>query len=150
MKPPQLDDARLARLQEELEDIRVEFAPIDVAQMVIGALALGIPIALTEEVWVLSTELPWAHAALIVLASLAVISVFVYIVYYNGVAQAHAGQFVGRVTSAYGIALVVSASILALFNKLPLFSDPDTALTRIIIVAFPACFAATVADTLNQ
>ena len=53
-----------------------------------------------------------------------------------------------RVFSTYLVTFAVSLLLLALFDKAPL-DDLQLALTRTVIVAFPASFAATAVDFMK-
>ncbi len=130
-----------------VEEFNVEVRAEDIAQMIIGASSLAIPVATAEEIWQLSEQLPWPKIAGIAFASLFVISLFVHFVYHRtpGAPRKH---FYARVIMSYGLAAIISAVILFLFQKLPL-DEPGVALARVVLVTFPACFAATVVDSLN-
>jgi uncharacterized membrane protein len=54
-----------------------------------------------------------------------------------------------RLVMTYGVTLLVCAGILTLLDKFPLFSDTAVALKRLVLVAFPASFSATVVDSLR-
>ena len=57
-------------------------------------------------------------------------------------------DFLKRVFAAYTVALLVSLSLLALFDMGPL-EDPVLALRRAVIIAFPASFAAITVDYIR-
>ena len=135
-------------IDEIVDEFDVEVRAADIAQMIIGASSLAIPVATAEEIWQLSEQLPWPNIAGIALASLFVISLFVHFVYHQGTPDAPRKHFFARVILSYGLAAIVSAVILSLFQKLPV-DEPSVALARVVIVTFPACFAATVVDSLN-
>ena len=81
--------------------------------------------------------------------SLSFVALFVYFIYYKGHLRGHTGQFLIRVFAGYTITLLVVVTILLMFEKFPWESDPATAFRRMIIVGFPACFSATVVDSLK-
>ena len=123
---------------------------LDVAEIAVGASVMAMPLAVTQEVWDLARELPTMNAVLIVLASCLILTSFIYLV--QGGPDQFGGnhvQHLKRVLVTYGVALLVCAGILALVTKLPLMSDPATAVKRVLLVALPACFAATVVDHLK-
>lgn len=140
-------DAIEAFIDDVIEEIDIEVRLEDVAQMVIGAAALAIPVAASEEIWRLGAELPWLNLLGVVLVSLAVAGTFIYFQYGYGQADAPRRHLLARTVIAYAIAALVAAAILFLFQKLPL-NDPAVALGRVVLVAFPGCFAATVVDSL--
>jgi uncharacterized membrane protein len=129
--------------------LMVEYRFTDVCEMVIGASVMAIPVALTEEVWVLGTTLPWSNAIAIILVSLSVVAAFVYFVFYQGHFRGNLSKFLVRVIASYSIALLVAAVLLIMFEKFPWQTDPATAIKRMILVGFPACFSGTVVDSLK-
>ena len=122
----------------------------DVTEIVIGALVLAFPVAVTEEVWNLSEELSLARAIVISLASLVFISVFVQTTYRHNFSFSSQKQLVVRVLSVYGLTLLVAAAVLLAVDRLPVGIQTLVAIKRTIIVAFPASFAATVVDSLGD
>jgi len=122
----------------------------DVTEIVIGALVLAFPIAVTEEVWNLSTELSLARTLVISFASLVFISVFVQTTYRHDFSSSSQKQLAARVLSVYGLTLLVAAAVLFAIDRLPAASQTVVAIKRTIIVAFPASFAATVVDSLGD
>lgn len=135
-------------MDEIVDEFDVEVRAEDLAQIIIGASSLAIPVATAEEIWHLSEQLPWPNIAGIVCVSLFVVSLFIHFVYYQGTPDAPRKHFFARVIISYGLAVIVSAVILVLFQKLPL-DEPSVALARVVLVTFPACFAATVVDSLK-
>ncbi len=121
----------------------------DVAQIVVGACVLCIPVSYTEEVWVLSEQLPARKAVFVALFSLTFVALFVYLNFYRRNMKANAWKFVGRVAATYFITGTVAAFLLFSIDKLPLVLDTATAVKRVILVAFPGCFSATVIDSLK-
>jgi uncharacterized membrane protein len=59
----------------------VEFGLRDLAEIVVGATMLAIPVGYTEEVWVLGEELSNLRASLIVLVSMFFTAAFTYAVF---------------------------------------------------------------------
>ena len=121
----------------------------DVAELVIGACVIASPIAATEEVWNLSTELTLFRVMMIAIATLLVIAVLVWLLYQQGEPPEDRQDFMRRVLTAYGLTLLISAALLFGIDRLELTTDPILALKRTILVAFPASFAATGVDSLG-
>ena len=151
---------RLHSVQEILDDqgqvidrhikpLMLEVELRDVAQMIVGALVLAIPVALAEEVWTLGATLPPRNVVGIALFSIGTSAVFVYALFYRKHMRAYRGEFFKRVTAVYTATLSISAMVLLLIGKLPLIHDPEVAIGRTVIVAFAASFAATVVDSLE-
>lgn len=131
-----------------MKHVHSPFSSKDVAEIAVGSCVMGFPIAVTEEVWDLSVELPVGRALLISLSSLGFIAWFVYAQYYDSSMRHAHREIARRVFSVYGLTLVISASILLALDRLVIVDAPLVALKRTIIVAFPASFAATVVDSI--
>jgi|GEM_PF-3017352 len=127
----------------------VEFGLLDLAEIVIGATVLAIPVAYTEEVWILGEEISNLKASMVFVVSLLFTAAFTYAVFYRDHFKGYGDEFVKRLLSGYLVTLTIAALILFLVDKLPLFDDPGVALRRMILVAFPATFSATVVDSLK-
>ena len=122
----------------------------DVAELVIGSCILAFPIALTEEAWKLSEELSLFRIAMIALSSLLFLAWFGYYLFYRADLKGRFMEFAVRVLAAYVVTLVVCGIILGLINELAFWKQPVIALKRMILVAFPASFSATVVDSLRK
>ena len=125
------------------------FSLKDVVEISIGAIILALPISVTEEVWQLGSELaPW-RTAIISVASILLVAFFGFYKFYHGSLQGKATEFITRVFTVYFIANLVALIGLLIIDKLPLVEDPMVAINRIILVAFPASFSATIVDSLR-
>lgn len=91
----------------------------DLAQMMVGAVAMAFPVALAEESWDLGEQ------------------------------QVNWRVFALRIGTVYLLTAVVAGAILAVFGKWPIVSDTHVAIGRTIIVAFPAMFSAMIVDSLH-
>lgn len=132
-----------------MADESTKFGMRDAAEITIGSGLLAFPVALSEEVWNISEELPLGRVLLISLASIATVAWFGYYLFYNSNVTARRREFVFRVSCVYVITLTVSAFMLAVIDQFPLLTEPDVAIKRMIIVALPASFSATIVDSLN-
>jgi len=121
----------------------------DAAELIIGACVLAFPVAVTEEVWNLSEQISLFQILLIAATSCFFLSVFIYYVHSRKVDDSSFHLDIWRVVATYGITLLVCATILSLLGKFPLASDTAVALKRMVLVAFPASFSATVVDSLR-
>ena len=124
----------------------------DISELVVGANVLAFPIAATEEIWVLSEEISVLQASTFAVLSCLFLSVFIYYIHYVRGADGAPAKFRFdwvRLLVTYGITLLICAGILALLGKFPLFTDTAIALKRMVLVAFPASFSATVVDSLK-
>ena len=122
----------------------------DVAEIILGAVLIGFPVAVTEEVWTISEELELGRVLYISLGSIAILAWFVFYIFYHGSLKGTIGQFIFRVLIAYGITLFAVGSMLFAIDQLPLLDDPAVAIKRMIIVALPASFAATIIDSIHK
>jgi len=136
-------------IHQSFSPLLVEFRFQDFCETVVGALVLAIPVEFTEEVWRLGEQLPWPNVIAVVFASITFVALFVYVVFYQDHLRGHVHQFLFRTIGSYLVALTAVAVVLMMFQKLPWQTDPATAIRRIIIVGFPACFSATVVDSLK-
>ena len=122
----------------------------DLAEIIIGSLVLAFPVAVTEEVWDISSEISLIRALLIALGSMLFISFFVRTTYFHETTFTSSKEIAKRVLTVYLITLAVVAATLFMIGKLPLATDLIVAIKRTIIVAFPASFAATAVDSFHD
>jgi len=142
-------DATGKVLDYTLKPLMIEFKPRDVMQVIVGASLLSVPIAFTEETWVLGKELPMANVVGLSIVSLLFIGLFVFYNFYRFNFKGHALEFVKRVAGTYIISLLVVALLLTIINKCPWTTDWMTALKRVLIIAFPASMSAAVSDSIK-
>ena len=128
----------------------VEFSRQDVAEIAIGCCIMAFPVATAEEIWTLGETLSTVRALLLAVASIFFLALLMYQLHHSTVAGSDRRDFALRVVSTYGLTLVISALILFSIDRLDLFDEPQVALKRVILVAFPASFAATTVDSLNR
>ena len=135
-------------LTQLVTPLKVEIKWQDIAQVVVGALAMGVPVAFSEEVWALGATLSPGRIVLIAFVSIVVLAFFVYSLFYRGNMKEHTGKFVARVAIAYSVTLLVCLGILMLIDKAPV-DEFALAFKRAIIIALPASFAATAVDYMK-
>lgn len=136
-------------LSYALKPLMVEFRPRDVFQVVIGCSIMAIPVALTEEVWVLGETLPTVNVMAIAALSILFVSAFVFFNFYRFNFKHNRLEFLKRVLGTYLISILVVAVLLTIIQKCPWGIDNLVALKRIIIVSFPAVMSATLSDTIK-
>ena len=124
-----------------------QFRRRDMAEVAVGACMMAFPIAATEEIWNLGTDLELWRALLFALASVCFLAALIYVLHGHDQFPARRKTFLLRVVGTYGITVAISASLLLGVDQLDLLQDPAIALKRIILVAFPASFAATTVDS---
>jgi len=128
--------------------LKVEFRLEDLAQLVAGACVMALPVALTGEVWDLGKTLSIGRTLVIFGVSILTLAGFIWGLFYGRRVGQYKGHFLKRVLSAYVVTFLVAFLLLFLFDQAPL-DDLRVTLTRTVIVAFPAAFAATVVDFLK-
>jgi uncharacterized membrane protein len=121
----------------------------DLAQMIIGAGALALPVAMSQDTWEIAKGLSPGDIAAVVCTSVLLIAGFVYAAYFRGDLREHWPRFLGRVLSIYGLTVIVSSANLLLVNQAPWLTDPTLALSETALVSLPASFAATIVDHMS-
>lgn len=121
----------------------------DLSEIIVGSVLLAFPVAVTEEVWNLGKELSGLSSIIIVVASMVFIAWFCYHAYYQSTLKTHWQEFLLRITAVYIVTLIVAALILTLFGQFSLITETMIAVKRMIIVALPASFCATVVDSIR-
>ena len=128
---------------------RVSFARRDVAEIATGACIMAFPVAVTEEVWNLGAELSLPHVLFFALSSIFFLALMVYMLQHGSVGS-NRNVFIRRVLSTYFVTLLIAVLLLIGVDRMELFTDPVVGLKRAILVAFPACFAATAVDNFGS
>jgi uncharacterized membrane protein len=133
----------------KLTGVPIEFVRRDVAEIAIGACVMAFPVAASQEIWDLGEQLTLLRVMLFALASILVLGLLVFLLHRGPETPSDRGVFLRRVLSTYGLTLVIAALLLFGVDHLDLFEQPLVAVKRTVLVAFPACFAATVVDHLG-
>ena len=120
----------------------------DLSQLVVGAFVMALPVAVTGEVWDLGEQLSLGRILAILGISLLTLAMFVWGLFYGKHIGKYQGHFLKRVVSAYLVTFMVALLLLVLFDKAPL-QDLQVTFARCVLVAFPACFAATAVDYMK-
>ena len=146
-------------LQKIINPVMLEFYPRDIVQVVVGATILAVPIAFTEETWILGQNLPMTNILGLLFLSLVFISSFVYYNYYRKKLKQHKQEFFKRIISTYLFSFLVVSLILILIGKAQWLIDPLLAFKRTVIVTFSigsiftpfsSCMITTGAPTCNS
>jgi uncharacterized membrane protein len=130
--------------------VRVEFARRDIAEIAMGACIMAFPVAAAQEIWDLGEQLTLLRVLLFALASVFFLGALVFLLHDRPNVSTDHRVFLQRVLSTYGLTLVISALLLFGVDHLDLFGHPWVAIKRTVLVAFPACFAATAVDKLGE
>ena len=122
----------------------------DVVEIFIGATILAVPIAFTEETWLLGTDLPLLNIILILCLALFFISTFVYYSHHrHHKISKHYTEFFSRVISTYFFSFLLVTIILSLIQRAPWLTLPVVAFKRTVIITLPASMSAAIADVLK-
>ncbi|MBB1361767.1 MULTISPECIES: DUF2391 family protein [unclassified Shewanella] len=132
------------------QPVKSNFNAEDIGQIAVGAFALSVPIAFSEEAWRLSASLPALNLVLVVVLSLAFITLFAYQSVFQANIVKRRRAFLLRVIAAYILTLLVVSIVLLALDKLPLITDPILALKRIILIAMPASMGAIIVDSFDK
>jgi len=128
--------------------LKVEFRLEDLGQLMAGACVMGLPVALTGEVWDLGEHLSLARTLLVLGFSILALAGFIWGLFYGRRIGEYRAHFLKRVVSAYLVTFTVAFLLLFLFDKAPL-DDLRVTLTRTVLVSFPASFSATAVDFIK-
>jgi uncharacterized membrane protein len=130
--------------------LKLYFNTEDASQIAIGAFALAMPIAFTQEAWNMAITLPWYNLLLLVVLSVFFLSHYAYYSLFQGAVSHRLLGYIIRVALAYFITLFVVILVLVALNKFPLFTEPAIAMKRLIIIAMPASLGAIIVDSLDK
>ncbi|MCA9400756.1 MAG: DUF2391 family protein [Candidatus Omnitrophica bacterium] len=128
---------------------QVELKPRDILQIIVGAYILAVPVAFTEEVWVLSEQLPIKNVLIIIGISVLFISMFIYYNMYRYALKGNVFEFIKRIVATYGLSLLAVGLFLTVITKCPWGVDNVLAIKRVILVTFPATMSATISDAMK-
>ena len=117
--------------------------------MVVGALFLGLNVALTEEVLLISFQMSYLHALFLVLLSLLLMHGFVFSVGFAGGSEVSADEpwwsgFIRMTLPGFVLALAVSFCLLWLFAQTDGLSF-DSVVMAAVVLAFPCSIGAAAA-----
>ena len=137
-------------LHKIMSPFRVEFQLKDVLQVILGASILAIPVAFTEETWVMGATLPMQNVLGLMALSFIFLSTFVYYTYHRtGGVHHHLLEFMKRVVGTYVLSFMVVALILTLIEQSPWMAEPLKAFKVTVIVTLPASMSAVLADSIK-
>jgi uncharacterized membrane protein len=132
-----------------INPLMTELKMRDALQIFVGALVVASPLCFTEEVWKISEELNILNVILMGALSICSISMYIYFNYYRFKINGNVINFVKRIFATYIITASSIVMLLILIDKFPFNSDLVLAVKRLVIIAFPAIFGATISDSLK-
>ncbi|MDA3902870.1 MAG: DUF2391 family protein [Desulfuromusa sp.] len=122
----------------------------DIAQIIIGASVLAVPISFSEEAWTSAINLPLPNLFLVFLLSIGFLALYAYQSLFQASIKYRMFIFIFRVVLAYLLTAIVVGVVLLALDKLPLLTEPIVAIKRIILVAMPASMGAIVVDSFDK
>ena len=122
----------------------------DIIQVVVGASALTVPVAFSEESRRLSETLPLFNVTILLLLSLLFIGLYSFQGIFQGNVKHRIYDFILRILVDYGVTLIVVFVILFALNRMPVIEEPIIALKRIILLSFPASMGGVIVDGFDK
>lgn len=122
----------------------------DIIQVVVGASALSIPVAFSEEAWSLGRTLPLQNIIFLIILSLVFVNLYSFHNIFQGNVRHRFFSFFSRTVIDYSITIFVVFIVLVALDHMPILSDPVVAFKRIIILSFPASMGAVVVDSFDK
>jgi len=150
---------KLHRDVEELKRHLIEKEPThfgarDIFTAFFGAILVGLTFTLKGLLFNVSKALTVKELSLIILATVIVLTAEIYLIGYQRVKKKEErkfGQFwIKRLLTYYGIALIVSASLIYIYGLHNLAADPYHVTKIVIAVSMPCAIGAAAADLLNR
>ncbi len=122
----------------------------DIIQVAVGASALSVPVAFSEEAWNLGRTLPAANIIFLVALSLLFVNLYSLHNIFQGRITHRVFAFFMRTVIDYGITLLVVVIVLAALDHMPIISEPWVAVRRVVVLSFPASMGAVVVDSFDK
>jgi uncharacterized membrane protein len=136
-------------ISHAVSPLKVELRRRDIMQILVGASILSVPVAFTEETWVLGQEMALANVILLGAISIVFIALHVYFNFYRRYLKGHVSEYIKRVIAIYVLSFLVVGGLLSIIGKALWQTDTLLAIKRTIIVTFPASMSATVSDGID-
>ncbi|WP_064609900.1 DUF2391 family protein [Photobacterium sp. J15] len=130
--------------------MELSFNMEDASQVFVGAFALAVPISFSEEAWRLGETLPSTNLVALFTLSILFLGIFTYQSVFQKQIKKRLFVFIFRIGIAYFMTALVVCLVLFCLDKLPLLSDPVTALRRMIVITMPASMGAIVVDSFDK
>jgi uncharacterized membrane protein len=122
----------------------------DIIQVIIGASALTIPVAFSEEAWNLSRTLPTLNVIILLFLSLLLVSLYSIQGIFSGNINHRIVQFISRTFIVYGVTMIVVFLVLFAINRMPILGEPLIAFKRIVLISFPASLGGVIVDGFDK
>jgi uncharacterized membrane protein len=122
----------------------------DIIQVIVGASALSVPVAFSEEAWDLGRTLPISNILFLIVMSLLFINLYSIHNIFQGNVRHRFIPYILRTGIDYTITVFVVCVVLLALDHLPLLTEPVIAVKRIFILSFPASMGAVVVDSFDK
>jgi uncharacterized membrane protein len=122
----------------------------DLGEVAVGACIVAFPVAMTDEVWALSAELSIYRVLSFAIISIVLLFAVIFMIHRHDQFPLSHRALVVRVAMTYSVTLLISMLLLFGIDRIELLQEPLVAFKRVIIVAFPASFAATAVDSFSD
>lgn len=122
----------------------------DIIQVIVGASALSVPVAFSEEAWNLGRTLPTLNIFALIALSLLFINLYSIHNIFQGNVRHRLSVYITRTAIDYLITVLVVCIVLLALDHLPVLTEPMVALKRIVILSFPASMGAVVVDSFDK
>lgn len=122
----------------------------DIIQVIVGASALSVPVAFSEEAWDLGRTLPITNIFFLVVLSLLFINLYSIHNIFQGNVRNRMFSYVSRTVIDYAITVMVVFTVLLVLDHLPILAEPIVAIKRVVILSFPASMGAVVVDSFDK
>lgn len=122
----------------------------DVIQVIVGASALSVPVAFSEEAWDLGRTLPLTNVIFLIVISLLFINLYSIHNIFQGNVRDRLFTYLSRTAIDYAVTVLVVCIVLLVLNHLPILTEPMVALKRVVILPFPASMGAVVVDSFDK
>jgi uncharacterized membrane protein len=122
----------------------------DLGEVAVGACIVAFPVAMTDEVWALSAELSLYRVLGFAVVSIFLLFAAIFLVHRHDKFPLSHRALVVRVAVTYSVTLLISMLLLFGIDRIDLLQEPLVAIKRVVIVAFPASFAATAVDSFTD
>ena len=130
--------------------MKLSFNAQDASQIFVGAFALAVPVAFSEEAWRLGETLPGAKLWLLFGLSVIFLALYTYESVFQRTISKRKMVFVFRIITAYLMAACVVALVLYCLDKLPFWEEPMVAFKRVIVITMPASMGAIIVDSFDK
>ena len=136
-------------ISHAVSPLKVELRKRDIMQVLVAASILSVPVAFTEETWILGQEMALANVILLGAISIVFIALHVYFNFYRRYLKGNVSEYVKRVIAIYVLSFLVVGGLLSIIGKAPWQTNTLLAIKRTVIVTFPASMSATVSDGID-